>query len=143
MKLLEEIQERLHKYPDVKYEIDTSSISVLPVSNEGFTVRLDVVQDRCTVSFNGWHEEFQRKDDALNCFAFGLSDECRLEEVRRGNFAYRWTVESMQNGKWVADSETGFFFFPFWKKKEVRYLQNRLISSGQEEASSTASNTSF
>ena len=128
MRLFEEIQERLRKYPHVKYEIDTSSITVLPVSDEGFTVRLDVVQDQYTVSFNGWHEAFQKEDDALNLFAFGLSDECRLEECRRGNFAYRWTVESRQNGKWVADSETGLFFFPFWKTKEVLYLQNKLIS---------------
>ena len=60
---------------------------VLPTSNHGFSVGLDVSQSHCTVSFNGWHEDFQKEDEALDCFAFGLSDECRLKECRRGNFA--------------------------------------------------------
>ena len=126
---IEQIKERLRKYPHVQYEADASSISVLPTSNDGFTVDLDVNQGQYSVSFNGWHEVFEKEDEALECFAFGLSDECRLKECRRGNFAYRWTVESKENGKWVADSETGLFFFPFWKPKKVCYLQNNLIAS--------------
>ena len=124
---IEQIKERLRKYPQVRYEADASSITVLPTSNDGFTVGLDVHQGRYTVSFNGWHEDFGKEDEALECFAFGLSDECRLKECRRGNFAYRWTVESTQAGNWVADSETGLFLFPFWKPKRVCYLQNNLI----------------
>ena len=27
----------------------------------------------CTVGYNGWHEEFSDKNEALNCFTFGLS----------------------------------------------------------------------
>jgi hypothetical protein len=135
MNAIEEIKERLRKYPHVRYEVGASSISVLPTSNDGFTVGLEVSQNQITVFFNGWHEHFQEQDEALDCFAFGLSDECRLKECRRGNFAYRWTVESKQDGKWVADSETGLFLFPFWKSKEVRYLQNNLITSNKETGS--------
>jgi hypothetical protein len=135
MDAIEEIKERLRKYPHVRYEVGASSISVLPTSDNGFTVGLYVAQDRYTVSFNGWHEHFPEPDEALECFAFGLSDECRLKECRRGSFAYRWTVESMQNGEWVTDSETGLFLFPFWMKKRVRYLQNNLINSNHEECS--------
>jgi hypothetical protein len=29
---------------------------------------------------------------------------------------------------WVADSETGLFIFPFWKRGGVAYLQNNFIS---------------
>jgi hypothetical protein len=125
---IEEIKTRLRKYPDVKYENTASSITVLPSSDAGFNVGLDVAQGRYTVSFNGWHEDFADASEALDCFAFGLSDECRLKEYRRGNSAYRWTVESKQNGQWVADSETGLFLFPFWKHAETVYLQNNLIS---------------
>jgi hypothetical protein len=132
---IEQIKERLRKYPHVRYEATSSSISVLPASNDGFTVGLDVSQSQYTVSFNGWHEDFQKEDDALDCFAFGLSDECRLKECRRGNFAYRWTVESKQDGNWVADSETGLFLFPFWKPKKVCHLQNNLIASSNEAGS--------
>src|SRR5882724_10422340 len=123
---IEEIKTKLSKYPHVKYEIGGSSIRVLPTSDAGFTVGLEVAHGRHTVSFNGWHEEFSDAAEALDCFAFGLSDECCLKEHRRGKFAYRWSVESKQNGQWIVDSETGLFIFPFWKRSEVVYLQNNL-----------------
>lgn len=129
MGAIDQVRQMLSSYPQVKYERTASSISVPPLSSEGFRVTLEVSHNHFMVSFNGWHENFQRQDEALNCFVFGLSDECRLQEIRRGNFAYRWIVEFNENGSWVADSETGLFFFPFWKTKEVRYLQNSLMSS--------------
>ena len=127
MNPIDEIKTRLREYPDVKYQSSASSITVLPSSNAGFNVGLDVAPGRYTVSFNGWHEDFDDESEALDCFAFGLSDECRLKEYRRGNLAYRWVVESKQNGQWVADSETGLFIFPFWRRADVVYLQNNLI----------------
>jgi hypothetical protein len=124
--VIEQIIEKLRKYPHLAYEIGKSSITVKPTSNQGFTVSLETTGSKHTVFFNGWHEDFQVQEEALDCFAFGLSDECRLQECRRGSFAYRWTVESKHNGEWVADSETGLLLFPFWKTKTVRYLQNDL-----------------
>jgi hypothetical protein len=126
---IEQIKERLRKYSHVRYEADASSISVQPTSDTGFAVDLTVNQGQYTVSFNGWHEDFETEDEALECFAFGLSDECRLKECRRGNFAYRWTVQSKHEGNWVADSSTGLLFFLFWKPKKIWYLQNNLIAS--------------
>jgi len=128
MNPIDEIKTRLRDYPDVKYESTDSFISVLPSRDSGFNVTLEVASGNYTVSFNGWHENFADPSEALDCFAFGLSDECRLKEHRRGQFAYRWTVESKQNGQWVADSETGLFLFPFWKRAQVVYLQNSLMS---------------
>ncbi len=128
MNPIDEIKTKLRNYPDVKYESTDSSITVFPSSDTGFDVALDIASGNYTVSFNGWHENFADASEALDCFAFGLSDACRLKEDRRGQFAYRWTVESKQNGRWVADSETGLFLFPFWKRAEVVYLQNSLIT---------------
>ena len=130
MNVIEEIEARLQKYPHAKYESAADSISVFPTSDDGFTVNLVVHQNSYTVSFNGWHEDFQNVEEALNCFAFGLSSDCRLKEYRRGRYAYKWTVEAKENGEWVADSSTGLFLFPFWLKKESRYLQNKLIATG-------------
>jgi hypothetical protein len=135
MNAIEKIKERLREYPEVVYEVGPSSISVLPTSNDGFKVGLEVTQSHYTVSFNGWHEDFKTEEEALDCFAFGLSNECRLKECRRGRFAYRWIVESRKNGTWVADSETGLFLFPFWASKEVRYLQNSIITSDNKPGS--------
>jgi hypothetical protein len=67
-----------------------SSISVLPSADNGFTVTLRVSGEGYTVFFDGWHEDFNDQEEALNCFAFGLADECRLKESRRGGFAYKW-----------------------------------------------------
>lgn len=88
MNPIEDIQTRLLKYPHVKYETASSSITVLPTSDTGFTVGFEGVTGRYTVFFNGWHEEFTDAVEALECFAFGLSDQCRLKEHRRGRFAY-------------------------------------------------------
>jgi hypothetical protein len=135
MNPIEEIKTKLRKYPHVKYETKGPSISVLPTSDGGFTVVFDSAPGRYTVFFNGWHEEFNSVDEALDCFAFGLSDACRLREYRRGTFAYRWVVESKQHGQWLADSETGLLIFPFWKRSYVVYLQNNLIISAAEPRS--------
>lgn len=129
MNVLEEIKAKLQQYPFVRYESDADSLSVFPTANDGFTVGLTVNQKSFTVSFNGWHEDFQNEEEALTCFAFGLSADCRLKEYKRGSFAYKWTVEARENGEWVEDSTTGLFLFPFWKPKESRYLQNNLIAA--------------
>jgi len=128
MNLIDDIKTRLSRYPHIRYESDASSITVFPHSPDGFAVTL-VVNDGnlYTISFEGWHEDFEG-EEALNVFAFGLSYECRLKEYRRGNFAYKWTVEYLDDeGQWQEESTTGLLLFPFWKRSTVRYLQNNLL----------------
>jgi hypothetical protein len=131
MDVIEEIKVKLVKYPQARYQADANSISVLPTSDEGFIVSLAASQNKFTVSFGGWHEDFRDKSEALNCFAFGLSTDCRLKEYRRGKVAYKWVVEAKENGVWVGYTETGLLVFPFWMKKKVCYLQNCLIVGEQ------------
>ena len=134
MPLIEEIKSKLSKYPAARYQSNTSSISVLPNSTDGFAVDIVVNgNNHYTVSFNGWHEDFEDEDEAKNVFAFGLSDECRLKECRRGSFAYKWTLESLEHGEWIEQSTTGLLIFPFWKKASVHYLQNNLLSRSDAE----------
>jgi hypothetical protein len=127
MDVIEEIKERLRKYPHVKYKAGDNSIVIFPLSENGFEVWLSVLEGEYKVNFEGWYERFEDKDEALNCFALGLSSECRVKEYRRGGVAYKWALESKENGAWVAGGTVGLFFFPLWRKKEVRYLQNNLI----------------
>jgi hypothetical protein len=128
MNLVEEIKARLKKYPEVRFESDTSSITVFPSSPDGFGVTLLVnAVDSYTLSFEGWHEDFEVEEEARNVFALALSNECRLKEYRRGNFAYKWTLEFLEDGNWEEQSTTGLLLFPFWMKKSVRYLQNNLL----------------
>lgn len=130
MDVIKEIKERLRKYPHATIESDDNSISVLPISKDGFIVSLVVGHDSYTVSFNGWHEDFKDYEEAIRCFAFGLSARCRLKESLRGGMACQWTVEYQEKGEWYADSSTGLLIFPFWMKKNTRYLQNNLINKG-------------
>ena len=84
-----------------------------------------------TVNFEGWHEEFTSEDEALNCFAFGLSPNCRLAVVLRGNTEKKWVVESLKDGKWTPDSETGLLLQPFWRSARIEYRQNNLLGRGE------------
>ncbi len=95
MSVIEKIKEKLKKHPEAKFEEGQDHISILPTSESGFTVTM---MEGLNVFFNGWHKQFVDEDDALNCFALGLSTDCRLKETRRGDEAYRWTVEYQENG---------------------------------------------
>jgi hypothetical protein len=128
MNVIEELKRRIDKLPGARYESDTASITVLPHNTDGFNVTL--MQNSAngyTVFFNGWHEDFEDPEETVNVFGLGLSDECRLKEYRRGSFAYKWTVETLENGEWLEHSTTALLLFPFWRKREIHYLQNRLL----------------
>ena len=127
MNVIDRIREKLKSYPAVKSTETANSITVLPNSEAGFEVRLDDNGETYTVSFEGWHQNFEDAEEALDCFAFGLSSECRLRELRKGGSPYRWIVESMVDGSWITDSETGQLIYPFWKRTETVYRQNKLF----------------
>jgi hypothetical protein len=123
---IEEIRQKLQRYPGVQVTTTPTAITALPVSADGFPVRLDEHGETYTVSFAGWHEEFDSLEEARSCFAFGLSEACRLRVVSRGSFAYRWIVQHFKDGDWHDDSETGLLVFPFWRRRHERYLQNHV-----------------
>ena len=129
MNPIAEMEKRLTKYPQVQYTSDATSITVLPATDEGFSLTLTVnSKDSYTVCFEGWHEESADAEEALNLFALGLSTDCRLKEYRRGNFAYKWTMEFKEETGWSEQGTVGLLIFPFWKKPRMRILQNRLLA---------------
>jgi hypothetical protein len=132
-KTINEIVTRLKKYPEAKFELSSDSITVNPNNKNGFPVKLTVNKNgNYTVAFDYWHEEFNVENDALSCFAFGLSKDCRLKLTKKGNRPIKWTVESNNNGIWKEDSTTGKFNLLFWEKSEFEFLQNDLIKSISE-----------
>ena len=131
MNAIDEIRARLAKYPEARYSETATSIEVHAASETGFPVGLEIHGDRFVVSFDGWHEEFESKEEAVNCFAFGLSSDCRLRVVYRGSTPTRWSVEYKQDHSWIKDSETGLLLVPFWRSSRVVYLQNDLLSSAK------------
>ena len=127
-KLIEKVLNILHDLPEIDYEYSDDSIIVIPQGKNGFPVSLKVHDDNhFTVGFDLWHEEFDNEDEALKCFTFGFSRECRLKITKRGNRAYKWTVEYKDSESWKEDSTTGLFIFRFWRKKTYEYLQNDLL----------------
>ena len=135
MSAIDKIKDKLRKYPQLNCQIEGNKISVEPLSAIGFTVWLIDNKPGYTVGFDGWHEEFDNEDEALNCFAFGLSDGCRLKVVKRGNTPYSWSVESKEGDEWNEDSKTGLIFVPFWKTKSIEYLSNPIIKTSEPVAS--------
>jgi hypothetical protein len=123
--------EKLRTRPEVQFEAGEGFARVLPADDQGFSVSIHSAGRRFTVSFSGWHEDFEQPEEALDCFFFGLSESCRLRVTFAGRFAYRWTLESRESGVWREDSTTGLLLFPFWRKRIVNHLQNHFIKVEQ------------
>ena len=128
------IIEKLKKYPGVTYSTTDDSITVDPKDEKGFSVSLGVGPRGIIVSSEFWHEHFEidEVDKALDCFAFMLSDSCRLKIEYRGEKPKRWTIESFENRNWIGNSTTGLFNFNFWSPIRTEYLQNNLIKTSSE-----------
>ncbi|MGH7176480.1 MAG: hypothetical protein ACREJC_03780 [Tepidisphaeraceae bacterium] len=122
MSVLDRVRDGLKtRYPDLRYTETNGTIVVhAPVPN-GFDV--SITQD-LIVACDGWHEHFETEEKALACFALGLSDRCRLKVTFRGNFAHKWTFESLKDGQWAGDSTTALLYFPFWRARRIEYRQN-------------------
>ena len=127
MNAIDKIVEKLKKYPGITYKIENDSISVDPTTKSGFSVLFKINNTGFTVGFDGWHEEFQDETEAMNAFAFGLSDRCRLKVIKRGGADCKWVVEAKDGNEWIEDSASGLIFVPFWKKKSIEYRQNSII----------------
>jgi hypothetical protein len=122
-----EVKQKLAKYPHMRYVETSQSIEIPPENSDGFAVALSESDGQFTVNFDGWHEVFASDSEALNCFAFGLSESCRLRVAYRGYMPVSWAVESLSDGKWLSDSETGLILVPIWRKKTIRHLQNHWL----------------
>lgn len=127
---LKRITDLLEKYSDYEAQIDTENISVTCKKPGSFTVSIQSDGDDFIVYFDRWHEHFHDLNTALNCFAFGLSHECRLKVTLRGNMECAWTVQSQEEGAWTDDSTTGLLLVPFWSEKRIEFRQNKLLLKG-------------
>jgi hypothetical protein len=124
---IEEVADRLARYPAARYTIEGNRIRVDPADADGFAVTLEEGPTEFVVHFDGWHEHFADRSGALACFAYGLSDRCRLAVLYRGATPVRWTVEALDGGVWRRDSTTGLLLQPFWRRGRLVHLQNRLL----------------
>jgi len=128
---IEKIQAKLAKYPTVHsaLEVDGAArtVTVLPIGPTGFAVSLAEHPKGWTVSYEGWHEEFDSEEEALDCFAFGLSAACRLRVEYRGTTPVKWSLEVRSGGGWVEESTVGLLHPFFWRPRAIRHLQNEIL----------------
>jgi hypothetical protein len=127
MNAIARIQQKLERFPQARVRATATSIRVEPSDPDGFAVRLDLARKVHVVSFEGWHEELADEAEAIRCFAFGLSDQCRLIVTYRGNMPTSWTVEWRREGSWHGVSTTGLLWVPFWRRRRVEHKRNRLL----------------
>ncbi len=124
----DEIVTLLNKYEGTKYTLVHNSLTILP-EEAGFPVRMDIEPDSYIVSFLGWHEPFAIEEEALNCLALGLSEDCRLEVEFRGDTQVSWTVQYIREGDWASGTTIGLIYRAFWRKRSIGHLRNHLIKS--------------
>lgn len=134
MSTIDNIRERLKKHPALKVRYSDNAVTIEPQAPNGFSVSLEESHGKYTVSFDGWHEEFDTAEEALDCFALGLSDQCRLRVELKGGVAYRWTLEFLVKGAWMEDSTTGSLLYPFWMQRQVIFRQNSVIIGPHDRA---------
>jgi hypothetical protein len=121
------IEEELRKWPHIVCKATPDCLEIPAQSPSGFGVWVHERAGGCTVGFEGWHEEFTDGAAASNCFFLGLTTACKLRVHRRGGKNYRWQLLHRVGHEWEAESETCLLFFPFWKTREVRELQNDIL----------------
>lgn len=128
---IQKLIDKFDKYSGVKYSHTDDTITFEPKDEKGFAVTLGVGPRDIIVSSDFWHEHFDKdeEDKALNCFAFMLSDSCRLRIDYKGEKPKTWTIESWENGNWTSDSTTGLFSINFWSPTRTEYFQNDLIKT--------------
>ena len=128
MNLFEEIKSKLKDVSDIETIEEDRCFSVILKASNSFDVSLHIDEEEYTVCFgDGWHEHFSSEEEALRCFFYGLTDKYRMKILIRGGKPYRWIVETFDEGNWEFVSSTGLLFFPFWRKKEVKILQNNVL----------------
>ena len=128
---IQKLIDKFEKYSGVKYSHTDDTITFEPKDEKGFAVTLGVGPRDIIVSSGFWHEHFDKdeEDKALNCFAFMLSDSCRLRIDYKRENPKSWTIESWENGNWTSESTTGLFSINFWSPTRTEYLQNDLIKT--------------
>ena len=124
------IKEKIISHPTIKILEETeNSITVKPEGEKSFPITVLFKENKYAVYFKGWNESFLTEEDALDVFAFGLSDDCRLKVISAKDIEYKWIVEFKEKSKWIVHSETNIGMFPFWQRKNIKYYQNNILKN--------------
>jgi hypothetical protein len=127
MSAIEQIKKKLLEYPEVTYQDEDNTFIIYSKTPKGFDIIVIKDPNEYIVCFGNCHTHFDSDKEVVDFVGFGLSDNCRVREFKRGNKAYKWIIESKEGDDWQCCYITGSFFFPFWKSKSEVVYQNRII----------------
>jgi len=114
----------------VPHAVDGDRIRVPPADATAFEVRLQIVDDRAfLVECEGWRHDFDRPEDAYDCFEYVLSDNSRLKVVYRGDWPEVWQIEKREFGMWVPAHPVTRRSWAFWKPRRIEYRQNNIFNA--------------
>ena len=126
--MIDEILKQLADYPQVHCVRGEDLVRVLPANPEGFEVVIEQIWDQhYSVSYGGWHEDFQAWEEALRCFLVGLSSHSRLKVQSKNGSPFKWTVEDWDDPAWRERSTTATFSPKLFTPTVTAYLQNDLL----------------
>ncbi len=94
------------------------------------TLERDSMNNEYTIGFGEvGHVHVAGAQEALEWFAFALSDECRLKTVYRDKTPVRGTIEKKTRDGWETVNETVVMLPLFWRPKRIETKQNKIITS--------------
>jgi hypothetical protein len=106
------------------------TIHVPAADTSGFDVSLQILGDRAfLVQCDGWRHDFDRGEDAYDCFEYVLSDSARLKVIYRGEAVEVWQLEKREFGMWTPGHPVRRRSWAFWRARRVEYRQNRVFNS--------------
>jgi hypothetical protein len=124
-----DLKEWLSSETRLSWSQNDQGIDIQSPSAAGFSVWIAKDQVEWTVGFGGgWHDHFNTEAEAVHCCTLGCSGQVRLAVSKRGKVSYRWDAQLMNSGQWQTVSTTGLLFFPWWRRKQIEYFQNPVIS---------------
>jgi len=127
MSNLNKLISKLEQFATLNSKLEGDHLTIFPETNSGFSVWITGADGIYTVGYDGWHEEFDDEAEAFSAVLFGLTSECRLKVIKRGETECSWQVESLVDSAWIEESLTGMLFIPFWRRKVIEYRQNNQI----------------
>jgi len=117
---------RLGMHPELTIRQAPGLLRIEPRVANGFAVELHSHTQRWTVYLGdaGFHKTFDDPEEVLNFVAWCFSGNARVREEWRGHMPVKAILEASENGSWNEAAETGYFFFPFWRKRKEVTLTN-------------------
>jgi len=131
-KTIIKLKETLKEYQNeiIISEETSNTMRIIQKGKNKLPIFFHVKENGFVIHLKGWHRNFLSEEDALDFFAYCLSDSVRLKVIKFANIQYKWILEfKNDNNKWEEESFAQIPLFPFWLKSEIEYYQNNLLKN--------------